>query len=963
MSTALPPASGRSPAQRYAAFRRQQAEDGSELLEFQALYDFSFDEFQRTACRALNAGHGVLVAAPTGSGKTVVGEFAVHLALAEGRKCFYTTPIKALSNQKYSDLVRRYAPEKVGLLTGDNSINGEAPVVVMTTEVLRNMIYARSPILAGLGYVVLDEVHYLADPYRGAVWEEVIIHLPESVQVAALSATVSNAEEFGDWLTQVRGGTTVIVDEHRPVPLWQHMMVGGRLYDLFVEEHEPAGPAGGTGAARAALVNPELLRLARREEWGVGRAPGRAGRAAVRLRLPHRPDVIGRLDTAGLLPAITFIFSRSGCDAAVRQCLDAGIRLTTPEEAAAITEVAERRTADVPQSDLPVLGYGEWLTGLQRGIAAHHAGLLPAFKEAVEELFAAGLVRAVFATETLALGINMPARTVVIERLDKWNGETHVPLTPGEYTQLTGRAGRRGIDVEGHAVVIWHLGMDPSAVAGLASTRTYPLTSSFRPTYNMAVNLVARAGLEKASALLESSFAQFQADRAVVGVARQARRSRQALADVSVSCDRGDFAEYARLRRELSELEGATARDRSAARRAEALRSLENLRRGDIIRVPGGRRAGLAVVLDPGLPGGEAGRPRGTARTRADVRRDHARPARRGQPAAVRPEGEALPLPLVLTANRQVKRLSVADFPEPAIVLDRVRVPGSFNARSPQQRRDLASTVRNKLAGLPAGGRRAARGTAQPVGQAPAGQAEITRLRQRLRQHPCHACPDREDHARQAERQTRLEREVQRLEAVVAGRTHVIARTFQRVCAVLGRLGYLHGDTVTADGRRLAALYTELDLLAAECLRRDLWTGLDPAELAACVSALTFEARRAEEAGPPRLPGGRVRETLASMVSVWGELAAVEKENRLAFLREPDLGFAWAAHAWARGEPLESVLVPDLTPGDFVRAVKLLIDLLGQIAVAAGRDEPLGVTARQAANALRRGVVAYSSVG
>ena len=960
MSTALPPTSGRSPAQRYAAFRRQQAEDGSELSEFQALYDFSFDEFQRTACRALNAGHGVLVAAPTGSGKTVVGEFAVHLALAEGRKCFYTTPIKALSNQKYSDLVRRYGPEKVGLLTGDNSINGEAPVVVMTTEVLRNMIYARSPTLAGLRYVVLDEVHYLADPYRGAVWEEVIIHLPESVQVVALSATVSNAEEFGDWLTQVRGGTTVIVDEHRPVPLWQHMMVGGRLYDLFVEEHEPAGPAAGAGAARAAQINPELLRLARREQWGVRRAPGRA---PVRFRLPHRPDVISRLDTAGLLPAITFIFSRSGCDAAVRQCLDAGIRLTTPEEAAAITEVAERRTVDIPQSDLPVLGYGEWLTGLQRGIAAHHAGLLPAFKEAVEELFAAGLVRAVFATETLALGINMPARTVVIERLDKWNGENHVPLTPGEYTQLTGRAGRRGIDVEGHAVVIWHLGMDPSAVAGLASTRTYPLTSSFRPSYNMAVNLVARAGLEKASALLESSFAQFQADRAVVGIARQARRSRQALAALSVSCDRGDFAEYARLRKELSELEGAAARERSAARRAEALRSLENLRRGDIIRVPGGRRAGLAVVLDPGLPGGEGGRLRATARTRTDGRRDHARPGRRGQPDAVPPEGEALPLPLVLTANRQVKRLSVADFPEPATVLDRVRVPASFNARSPQQRRDLASTVRNKLAGLPAGGRRAARGTAQPAGQAPADQAEITRLRRRLRQHPCHACPDREDHAREVERQTRLEREAQRLEAAVAGRTHVLARTFQRVCTVLAHLGYLHGDTVTADGRRLAALYTELDLLAAECLRRDLWSGLDPAELAACVSVLTFEARKTEEAGPPRLPAGRVREVLASMVSMWGELAAVEKENRLALLREPDLGFAWAAHAWVRGEPLESVLGSDLTPGDFVRVVKLLIDLLGQIAVAAGRDEPLGMTARQAANALRRGVVAYSSVG
>jgi ATP-dependent RNA helicase HelY len=944
-----------SPAQRYAAFRRQQVEDG-DIAGFQALYDFGFDEFQRRACQALNEGHGVLVAAPTGSGKTVVGEYAVHLALAEGRKCFYTTPIKALSNQKYSDLVRRYGADRVGLLTGDNSINGEAPVVVMTTEVLRNMLYGGSATLGGLSYVVLDEVHYLADVFRGAVWEEVIIHLPESVRVVALSATVSNAEEFGDWLTQVRGGTTVIVDEHRPVPLWQHVLASGRLYDLFVEDDGK----GGDGAARAAQVNPELLRLARRELW----TQDRGGRRPARFRPPRRPEVIGRLDAAGLLPAITFIFSRAGCDAAVRQCLDAGLRLTTPEEAEAITGIAERRTADIPESDLPVLGYGEWLTGLQRGIAAHHAGLLPSFKEVVEELFEAGLVRAVFATETLALGINMPARTVVIERLDKWNGETHAALTAGEYTQLTGRAGRRGIDVEGHAVVLWHPGMDPAAVAGLAGTRTYPLNSSFRPSYNMAVNLVGQVGLERAAALLESSFAQFQADRAVVGIARQARRSRQALAEETVSCDRGDFAEYARLRRELSDLEGAAARQRSSVRRAEALRSLQALRRGDVIRVPGGRRAGIAVVLDPGL----------SAAGRKEASR---RGARGGGPRAATPDGshqDASPLPLVLTVGRQVKRLSAADFPEPATVLDRVRIPGAFSARSPRARRDLASTVRNKLAGQAAGNRGEGRGAGQPpgdgevssragAGQSRADQPEIARLRRRLRQHPCHACPDREDHARQAERHARLEREVEQLEAAVAGRTHVIARTFQRVCAVLGRLGYLKGDTVTPDGRRLADLYTELDLLAAECLRRNLWDGLDPAELAACVSALTFEARKAEDAGLPHLPGGPVRETLAAMVSVWAELAAVEKENKLAFLREPDLRFAWTAHAWARGKPLESVLGPDLTPGDFVRAAKQLIDLLGQIAVAAGRDTPLAVTARQAAEALRRGVVAYSSVG
>src|SRR5581483_1529050 len=453
-----------TPADAYAAFRERHADP--DFMSFRGLYDFDFDGFQVAACAALSAGNGVLVAAPTGSGKTVVGEFAVYLALAQGRKCFYTTPIKALSNQKYTDLTRRYGSGKVGLLTGDNSINGEAPVVVMTTEVLRNMLYTSSATLGGLGFVVLDEVHYLADRARGAVWEEVIIHLPESVRVVALSATASNAEEFGDWLAQVRGGTEVIVDEHRPVPLWQHVLAGNRLYDLFTDGSAEGHPR----------VNPELMRLALRDDWLARKAPGRPGRGGRRPRrfpVAYRPDVIDRLDSAGLLPAITFIFSRAGCDAAVQQCLASGLRLTTPTEAAEIAAVAERRVSDIPDEDLGVLGFGDWVEALRRGIAAHHAGMLPAFKEVVEELFTRGLIRAVFATETLALGINMPARTVVIEKLDKWNGETHAGLTAGEYTQLTGRAGRRGIDVEGHAVVLWQPGMDPSAVAGLAGTRTY----------------------------------------------------------------------------------------------------------------------------------------------------------------------------------------------------------------------------------------------------------------------------------------------------------------------------------------------------------------------------------------------------------------------------------------------------------------------------------------------------------
>src|SRR6201995_547460 len=551
-----------SPADSYAKFRERQA--APEFTSFRELYDFAFDPFQVAACTALTEGQGVLVAAPTGSGKTVVGEYAVHLALTQGKKCFYTTPIKALSNQKYADLVRRYDSQTVGLLTGDNSINGDAPVVVMTTEVLRNMLYTGSAALSGLGYVVLDEVHYLADRSRGAVWEEVIIHLPEWVRVVALSATVSNAEEFGEWLDQVRGGTEVIVDEHRPVPLWQHVLAGDRLDALFTDDEHTR-------------VNPELLRVAQRDTWIERKAPQRPGRGGHRpRRFPpaYRPDVISRLDSNGLLPAIPFIFSRAGCDAAVEQCLVAGLRLTTPEEAEVIQQVAERRTADIPPEDLTVLGYGEWLAGLRRGIAAHHAGMLPAFKEVVEELFAAGLVRAVFATETLALGINMPARTVVIEKLDKWNGETHANLTAGEYTQLTGRAGRRGIDVEGHAVVLWQPGMDPGAVAGLASTRTYPLNSSFRPPYNMAVNLTARVGRKKAASLLESSFAQFQADRGVVGLARRLRRLKDQANDLAkqITCDRGDFMEYAQLRGRLTDAERGASRGRASAQRAEARR-------------------------------------------------------------------------------------------------------------------------------------------------------------------------------------------------------------------------------------------------------------------------------------------------------------------------------------------------------------------------------------------------------
>jgi ATP-dependent RNA helicase HelY len=505
-------------------------------------FDFEFDPFQIAACHAVEDGKGVLVAAPTGAGKTVVGEFAAYAALKAGKKCFYTTPIKALSNQKYAEFAEKFGEDRVGLLTGDTSINSEAEILVMTTEVLRNMLYAGSNTLTNLGAVVMDEVHYLADKFRGAVWEEVLIHLMESVQVISLSATVSNAEEFGEWLGEIRGDTEVIVSEIRPIPLFQHVLIGNRLLDLFEQPGR---------------VNPEILQrereAIRRSSMGRNRR-SRYDEPSDRL---SRAEIIEKLQRENLLPAITFIFSRIGCDSAVKQCLQAGLRLTSPQEREEIRATSLRYTQNIAEEDLEVLDFTAWLTALERGIAAHHAGLLPSFKGAVEDLFQRGLVKAVFATETLALGINMPARTVVLEKLVKFNGEAHVPITPGEYTQLTGRAGRRGIDIEGNAVIQWSPTVDSASAAGLASTRTYPLRSSFSPSYNMSINLIAQFGRERARRSLESSFAQFQADRAVVGLTRQIRKNETLIEELmkDATCHLGDFAEYARFRRSIKEVE------------------------------------------------------------------------------------------------------------------------------------------------------------------------------------------------------------------------------------------------------------------------------------------------------------------------------------------------------------------------------------------------------------------------
>lgn len=797
-----------SPSERYALAKRDASYPNVRL--FRSLQKFDLDDFQRRGCESLEDGNSVLVAAPTGAGKTIVAEFAVFCAMRDpNAKIFYTTPIKALSNQKFRELVEAYGASEVGLLTGDVNINSQARIVVMTTEVLRNMIYAGSSLLDDLAFVVMDEVHYLADRFRGAVWEEVIIHLPSEVRLVALSATVSNAEEFGDWLQSVRGATDVIVSERRPTPLYQHVLVGDRMYDLF---RQRAGKS-------TSQVNPELERVT---EAGGARG-GRNRRGGYHRREQQRLDrgpFVDMLDEMSLLPAIFFIFSRAACDDAVRQVARYGISLTTREEREEIRETVEASTRNLLDEDLAVLGFWQWRDALERGIASHHAGLLPVFKEVVEDLFQRRLVKVVFATETLALGINMPARTVVLEKLDKFNGVSRVPITPGEYTQLTGRAGRRGIDVEGHAVVQWREGMQASSVAALASRRSYPLNSSFRPTYNMAVNLIDRFGRDRARELLESSFAQFQADRAVVDIAQRVSQQQEALAGYreAMACHRGDFLEYSGIRRTLSEVEKE--------------------------RIPKGE-------------------------------------------------------------------------------------PGVAAAR--QERNDRLSA-----------------------------------LREQMRRHPCHDCPERESHARWAERYWRLERDTQRLIHQVHERTGSVARTFDRITEVLTQLSYIVNDpeqrrlVASAHGKNLQRIFGERDLLMAECIRKQLWLDLDPAQLAAMCCALSYEPRRDEE-NPPigHLPKGKFREALAATEAIWLTLDELEDAHGVPRTTPLCTGLVPAMYRWASGVPLDRVLErTDLAAGDFVRQVRQVLDLLDQLQTVAGGR--LATTAKQARELIFRGIVAHS---
>ena len=847
-------------------------------------HGFSLDTFQLTAIGELRAGNSVLVAAPTGSGKTVVAEYALADALANRQRAFYTTPIKALSNQKYRDLCLRHGSDRVGLLTGDNSINGDAPLVVMTTEVLRNMIYTRASALDNLRYVVLDEVHYLEDAYRGPVWEEVIVHLPRPVRLVCLSATVSNANEVADWITAVRGPTAVVVEHTRPVELVNLYCAADRTSDRL---HLIPTLLDGRPNPEGHRFDPET-------------AHRRNGRPRPRrpFSTPSRIDMVERLREESFLPGIFFIFSRAACDDAMRLCVDAGIRLTSADERDQIRRIVETRTSALSDSDLHVLGYDQWLLGLEQGIAAHHAGMVPPFKETVEQLFAEGLVKVVFATETLALGINMPARTVVIEKLTKFTGDTHEFLTSGQYTQLTGRAGRRGIDTVGHAIVLWSPFVAFQQVADLAASRSFVLRSSFRPTYNMTANLVRRYRQDEAHRMLNLSFAQFQTDGAIVRIEVRLRRRRGELAAMVDA-----LAASGTGRGHLEAMRDAHSAARADSEQAPPTTSLDaelsRLKPGDVVALPGERAVVLSVAY------------------------------RRAGSVRVRLVGQ----------DANLITVSSADLDQPPAVVASVALPMPFAPNSRTFQREVAEELRRL---------RTRKSAAKEPRHPKPGQA--------LKGGP-HAKA-----FRLLEQIERAEREVADLDQRVQEQSGSLAKRFDAVLGLLRAWHFVDGWTLTPRGAQLVRIFHECDLLIAEALARGVFDGVDPASLAGLASCFIYEHRSQNPPAPPWFPSLLVRDRVEQLMALVDELNVLEAARRIAPTRHIDPTFFALAHAWAVGNTLETVLDDEeVSGGDFVRNIRQLVDLLRQLGDAS-TVPATAECARSAAEAIQRGVVLASSV-
>lgn len=831
------------------------------FIDGYAVRGINLDDFQINACRAIGEGRDVLVCAPTGSGKTVVAHYAVELALGELKRCVYTAPIKALTNQKFTELVARHGEDHVGLLTGDETINRDADILVVTTEVLRNMLFAQSEDIADIGYVVLDEVHYLADPERGPVWEEVILTLPAHVRLVSLSATVANTGELLGWLTSVRGETTLVTSTHRPVPLEQHVLAGRKIFPVFGKT---------PGQPHRAMIDA----LTRLDDPGRGRVSD-----------ADRRRIIKQLEEADMLPAIEFIFSRKGCDQAVTALVRRDITLTTREEQKAIRARIKEVRDGLTESDRRAIRFESTANALIHGYGAHHAGVFPAIKSLTERLMEEGLLRIVYATGTLALGIDMPVRSVVVEELRRWNGSGFVDLSVTEYTQLIGRAGRRGRDTVGHAVVVGTPHTNPYALADLGSGRIEPLLSAFAPSYNTVVNLVADRPYLEARAIMGRSFAQYQRNADLVGIEARMDRIRKRIVreEQQLTHNCGDVVEFVRNR-------ASTGRAAKSARKAA--------KREYRLRI----EASFST-------------------------------ARNGRVYAYQREGE-LVYALLLSAGSKhrvidwygdIRWLHLHDLGSEMREVTTVAIPSGRSLKDRQTRDDIADSIleavdeRNEL-----GIDRDLLGSwsrfAQPTDAA---------------HHECENCPESAAHIRRGEALVSLDARLAELNELVSGYTDSVGREFDATARILAHLGILQGTAgeyrISHGSHGLRSLHCENDLLLYQAMAALPDNSLTASEFAGWASAFLSEDRLGSR--PPR------SRNLARLIhAASGELAylrSLEEAEGIERVKDLTPGCCDVFAAWAEGAGLEECLdTSRMAAGDFINTARRLIDLLGNIATS-----------------------------
>jgi len=866
------------------SFKGISHEDLETLNEFKMGLSFELDRFQLEAIDYFLQGNSVVVAAPTGSGKTIVGEFAVFHVNKNRQRTFYTTPLKALSNQKYLEFVERFGVEQVGLLTGDNAINQDASIVVMTTEVLRNMIYQTPEKIEELGVAILDEVHFLADKERGVVWEEILILLNKNVKIVALSATVSNVEDFADWLHEIRGDCKFVIEEKRPVPLSQLIATSNSLIPLFSNEE--------------GQINKKVLNLYKRSFT----------RSHVKSEIPTRVEIVENIKDYDLLPSIFFIFSRKGCDQAVEQIRKSNVQLTNESERYEIKKYLQNRFDDIEASDWSALRVDEWIDCAIRGFSSHHAGLIPQMKEAAEYLFQKGLLKLIFATETLSVGINMPAKSVVLERMDKWNGTTHEMLSPAEFTQLTGRAGRRGIDVDGEAIIAFHPHSEPKFIANLVSSRTFELTSTFEPKYNMVLNLLEHRNLTDTKILLNKSFAQFYQKKDSKNVTEQIDYENEKLErkQKEFTCHLGDIREYYEI---IIQINSFHKNESKTSKKKRSLRNRIEIEPGNLVGIKNLRKSKFALITK-------------TLKSKKE-----------SEFWVILDNGE----------GRKIDHRSI-DFNVGVIGYLEINDEIDFSKKA------IRDEYSKKI--------RIASGN---YAKKFADEVDVTELKTKLKNHVCHRCPQIQEHLRFGENIERNKKYIKSLQSHLENDYVNLSKKCDQVIDLLARLDYIINTedklTLTKWGKFLKQIHSEFDLLIIESLRRNYLNNLSPIQLSCLLSGFVYNPRRDELEIPVNVDE-IIKNNANQILKLSDEIIDIEKRNKITNIKNPHFGMANIIKQWCNDVNLKRILLKtDIAPGDFVRNVKQIIDLLRQIK----RLNIPGITntADEAILLLDKGVVSY----